>query len=159
MAEYRYCPLCGMEYRQGFEKCAECGVHLIDEAPDLRDTITKPKPKVLDPSVDLVEVFSGGAPDAEMVRAYLAGHGVEAILTGDEVGGYSFTVGALGQRTVLVRSDQASAAHELILDVNPPPEQELDPMRDGRLGFSGAVLVAIAVVIVVGIVLAYMPGN
>ena len=29
-----YCPLCKVEYRAGFERCASCDVQLVDAAPD-----------------------------------------------------------------------------------------------------------------------------
>ena len=32
-----FCPQCGAEYRQGFDRCSECDVALVDEAPPAED--------------------------------------------------------------------------------------------------------------------------
>jgi hypothetical protein len=29
-----FCPLCGAEYREGFDRCHDCDVDLVDELPD-----------------------------------------------------------------------------------------------------------------------------
>ena len=32
----KYCPKCGTEYREGFNKCADCDVSLVDNQPNLK---------------------------------------------------------------------------------------------------------------------------
>lgn len=164
MGEFRYCPSCGAEYRAGFDRCADCDIELVDEAPTAPDVSDPSHARLVDPGVELVEVYSSNGPDADMVRSYLEGHGIAAISIGDEVGAYNFSVGPLGARHVLVRSFEVTDALTLIGDAEVEGRLPHDDTRSNasgrpKLGFSTAMLAVIAVIIVVGIVLAYMPGS
>ena len=68
-----YCPKCRAEYRDGFEKCADCGVDLVDElAPDAEETndslSARPEHRALESEVKL-ETFTN--PIEFMYVAYL----------------------------------------------------------------------------------------
>jgi hypothetical protein len=83
---------------------------------------------------------------------------------GEDAGMYTLTVGPMAVRRILVRSTDVADAQTLIGDAQvggqlPVDEEPDEPAPDRALGFSSFVLVAVAVVIVVGIVLAYMPGS
>lgn len=83
MADAKYCPQCGAEYRPGFEMCADCHVPLVEESP------TEPVP---DEPVEAVlreraPIFRAGRRiDAELVRARLESCGIDAVIWSSGLG-------------------------------------------------------------------------
>jgi hypothetical protein len=122
---YRYCPSCGAEYRAGYATCAECNVELIDEAPD-DASVRRSEPGEIDLDTVLVEVYRTDRRHAELVRSFLEANAIPAITSGEGYSSaYPLTVGAIGERRVLVRDQDAPAARALI-------EQVDRPMNTGR---------------------------
>jgi hypothetical protein len=116
MDEYRYCPNCGTEYRAGFERCAECDVALVDDppAPPVGE-ITAPTHLV--PDKELVEVFRSNRSDARIVRGFLEGQGIPAIILGEGEMPYPIDIGSLGERRLYVREEDADDARTAIAGV------------------------------------------
>jgi len=40
-----WCPECGAEYREGFARCSECGVALVNEPPPETEQLPEPGPE------------------------------------------------------------------------------------------------------------------
>jgi hypothetical protein len=117
---YRYCPSCGAEYRAGYATCAECNVALIDEAPD-DASVRRSEPSEIDLDTVLVEVYRTDRHHAELVRSFLEANAIPAITSGEGYSSaYPLTVGAIGERRVLVRDQDAPAARALIEQVDRP---------------------------------------
>ena len=73
-----FCPQCAAEYREGFVECADCGVPLVDEAPQGPRRFSGP----------LVEVFrSADASLLPVVKSVLRGAGIPVVVQGDEAHG------------------------------------------------------------------------
>ncbi|HEX2050037.1 MAG TPA: DUF2007 domain-containing protein [Actinomycetota bacterium] len=109
-----HCPSCGDEFRPGVTTtCPDCGVALVDG-----EVAPAPRHR-FDPRdvPELVEIYSTGPHEAEIVRALLEDAGIPAITAGEGyASAYPVTVGALGERRVLVRRDDAERAAEVIRD-------------------------------------------
>lgn len=83
-----YCPSCGSEYREGFSRCADCEVDLVD-AP--------PSPALADPDTGDVEtVFSTGDPVALLTAKTLLDEAGIPYLTRGEGIQDLFGMGRLG---------------------------------------------------------------
>jgi hypothetical protein len=66
-------------------------------------------------SDELVEVYSAGPPDAELIRSVLEGSGVPAVVYASGAGAaYPLTVGDMGRSTVLVRRRDEARARDVI---------------------------------------------
>lgn len=72
-----YCPVCRVEYREGFSRCAACDVDLVSELP------AEPEPEY----VETVTVFEGDADCAAVARARLEAAGIESWTTDEGVHG------------------------------------------------------------------------
>lgn len=53
-----FCPECGAEYREGYDRCAECDVDLVDQPPPPEDHSTEPYVEVFETSeIDVIPVI------------------------------------------------------------------------------------------------------
>jgi len=70
----------------------------------------------MDPDYQVVYI-GNGTLDAEEIRIFLEAAGIKAFVNQESVGvsGYSVAVGTIGQAFVLVPSEQAEAARQLIV--------------------------------------------
>ncbi len=66
-----WCPQCRAEYREGFARCADCGVDLVAARPE-----AIPDPR-------WTEVFSGNLARADVVRGALEAAGIETVAPDD----------------------------------------------------------------------------
>lgn len=76
------CPKCKAEYREGFTKCADCGIDLIPELP--------PEPSAVPKKgfVDFVPIRRySNRYDADLARSFLIANGVNALTSSDDCGG------------------------------------------------------------------------
>lgn len=115
-----FCPACGVEYREGFVRCADCGVPLVDK---------KPKP-VEDPDLDLVTVLE--TRDRVLVSAaksLLDGEHIPCCVLGDETGKrYAMTDGVFPWFRIQVGADHEAEARSLLREFaisNQDPTLEL----------------------------------
>src|SRR6476469_493824 len=108
-----WCPECRSEYREGFTKCADCGVALVAVLPPRPDTPhTRPKPTGPFSSEDVsVELINLSEIEAELVAAQLRSAGIPAaVMSVGAAGGELVAVQfAEGSRVMVRRSDLAAA--------------------------------------------------
>ncbi len=96
-----FCPICGVEHREGFTWCSQCHASLVDEPPE------KEAPE----SDNLSSIFEGDAGSATVVRAMLEGAGIEAWIKDEEEHG---VLPNLGPIEVLVHEANRKAALEVL---------------------------------------------
>lgn len=109
----RYCPQCRSEYRDGIERCADCGATLVAERP---------------PAAGWQEIFTGDALKADIVRSALESAGIETIAPDDMVSNLGwYAPESIGRIRLLVRNTDFAAAREVIAELDrpepaPPPD-------------------------------------
>jgi hypothetical protein len=100
-----FCPKCKAEYREGFTRCADCDVALVDRLPlEFPDKIR--------PNIQLVAVRTFvNAFDAIFAKNVLDGAGIDSEIRGYQAGKY---IGFPGGIELLVRGEDAAAADEVL---------------------------------------------
>jgi Protein of unknown function (DUF2007). len=99
-----FCPKCRSEYREGFYKCADCGVDLVDGQP--------PETEGDVGYVELVEVFSTyNQGDIAFIKSVLDGEGIHYYFSGEST---IMMIGAGSYARLLVKADEADRAREIL---------------------------------------------
>lgn len=102
-----FCPKCKSEYREGFYKCADCGVDLVGEQPpELVEEVSY---------VDLVEVFSTyQQSDIAFIKSVLDGEEITYYFQGENS---NLMVGGGAYARLLVKADEAQRVREILQEV------------------------------------------
>jgi hypothetical protein len=102
-----FCPQCKGEYREGFYKCADCGVDLVSELPpENEDDVGY---------VKLVEVFSTyNQGDIAFIKSVLDGEGITYCFQGENS---NLMVGGGAYARLLVQTDDVPHAKEILQDL------------------------------------------
>ena len=62
-----FCPECGAEYREGFDRCTDCDVSLVNEAPPAEEHEAPPYVQVFETSeIDVIPVIKSILRGAEI---------------------------------------------------------------------------------------------
>ncbi len=127
-----FCPSCGSEYREGFSRCADCEVSLVD-------TLPSPAEAHPDPG-DVETVFATGDPvllmtatsllDAAGIPYFTRGEGTQDLLGLGRLGtGFSILAGPMEIRVGARRSQEAA---DLLREAEiEPAEVDGDQESDG----------------------------
>jgi hypothetical protein len=122
------CPECGSEYREGYTRCSDCDVALVE-----------PQPPEIVPEVELVKVYeTGNAAIIPIVISLLNGAGIDYMTKGEPIqdlfGWGRFGANqnfAIGPVEFYVRDDAAAEARALIdtlpTDVAIPEDEGSEP--------------------------------
>ncbi|HEV7243069.1 MAG TPA: DUF2007 domain-containing protein [Thermoanaerobaculia bacterium] len=112
------CPECGSEYREGFTKCSDCDVALVEPVPEEGG----------EPDVEIVKVFeSTNAATLPLVESVLLDANIEFLTKGEGLQNlFEGSNSAIGPATIWVRKDDEAEARGLIdmLDEPVTPQQE-----------------------------------
>jgi hypothetical protein len=92
-----FCPICRVEHREGFTRCLECDIDLINDIP----------PEQVPEYENLIPVFEGDSDSAAVARATVEGAGIESWAGDEEVHGL---FPSLGLTEVLVREEDEKLA-------------------------------------------------
>lgn len=105
-----YCPSCGVEYREGFERCSDCDVELVAALPD-------EGPAVVDAEWVGVAVFTTDEA-AGLAVGFLHGEGLQAELLDKMMHVQPYGMGLLGEVVLMVPQADASRARELLAEAD-----------------------------------------
>jgi hypothetical protein len=99
-----FCPNCRAEYRQGFTKCAECGIDLVDgKPPGTEDNVLY---------VEMAEVYSTYNPgDIAVIKSILDGENIHYYFQGENT---NLMVGGGAYARLLVEEDQADRVRDIL---------------------------------------------
>ena len=102
-----FCPKCRSEYRNGFYKCADCGVDLVSELP--------PETEGDVGDVELVEVFSTyNQGDIAFIKSVLDGEGITYYFQGENS---NLMVGGGAYARLLVKAEEVQRAREILQEL------------------------------------------
>ena len=120
------CPQCGTEYRQGFDKCFDCDVLLIDEKEFQELQKRKEAERERYRHMDIVRIHSvQGQPEADLLKSLLEANGIESFTKSRAVQSvHPFTVNGLGEIRILVREEDAEKARSIIEEFVEGEEEE-----------------------------------
>lgn len=116
-----FCPKCGDEYQQGFTRCADCEVDLVEKLPDVEQP----------PPFETVTVLETGDQSLIMVaESILQGAGIPFVARNERLQnlfgwgtiGTGYSV-AMGPIRLQVRKEDAETAKELLV-AHAPSESE-----------------------------------
>lgn len=100
-----FCPQCRTEYRDGFFKCADCDIDLVDALPP------EPEPSYVD-FQPILATFNPG--DIAVIKSILDSEDVTYYFLGEHIN----LVRPLGDPArLMVRNDQVETAVELLKDL------------------------------------------
>jgi hypothetical protein len=102
-----WCPQCGTEYREGFERCSDCGTALVAAPPRLDEEV-KPGPEWV--------VAGGYTTDEEawMAHGLLAEKGIRTAVVDRHVVLYPFPQADTAEVLLLVAPEDAERAEEVL---------------------------------------------
>ncbi len=118
-----FCPTCRQEYVEGALTCSDCGVVLVPALPPLPpvegpevERAEAEEAGRADAGAELVEVWrSHGEIEAQVIRALLESHGIRSTFRGEALRiTHGFTMDGLAEVRILVRSEDAERAREII---------------------------------------------
>ncbi|MFZ3156890.1 MAG: DUF2007 domain-containing protein [Smithella sp.] len=103
-----FCPKCKSEYREGFNKCADCGADLVAQEPsELMEEVSY---------VNLVEVYSTYQQgDIAFIKSVLDGEGITYYFAGES--SIMLVAGGAYAR-LLVKVEEADRAREILRELD-----------------------------------------
>lgn len=101
-----FCPKCKSEYKEGFYKCADCGVYLVSELPQTAARESGDK---------FVQVFSTyNQGEIAFIKSVLDVEDITYFFQGE---GSAMMVGAGAYARLLVKAEEAERAREILKDL------------------------------------------
>jgi|SRR2546427_6686323 len=107
-----FCPQCRAEYREGFFRCADCDIPLVDQLPvDRPVTNRQPSSETDHPELVVLRTFPT-VIEADLAKSALDSVGIDSMVRSDNKGGQSL---AFSQGVeLLVRADDVAAANDML---------------------------------------------
>jgi hypothetical protein len=103
-----YCPKCKAEYREGFIKCSDCSLLLVDKLPPETE-----EPEGIPEYVDLKEIMTSFDQfEIAVVKSILDDHKISCLVQGEN---FSTCYGSIPSR-ILVPKENVDEALDLIQD-------------------------------------------
>ncbi len=103
-----FCPKCRAEYREGFYKCADCDIELVDQLPELPP---EPKPEF----IDYEEVLATYNPaDIAILKSILESEGITYFFKGEH---FTYMRPLADPARLMVRKDQIKDVKNLLSDL------------------------------------------
>lgn len=106
-----FCPICKSEYREGFTKCADCQVDLVEKIEEDEEVDQDGE---IDPDIKFVEVLrTSDISDIAIIKSILDGQGFHYFINGDLM----LNIRPLDDARLMVAEDEAESVYELLKDV------------------------------------------
>jgi hypothetical protein len=121
-----HCPVCGSEYRPGFDTCADDGAALVpgpapEQGPWNAPTGREPAPQPTGPSVPAARGLAW--EEAWLLAGRLQSEGIEAsVYPPDYNSAYGQVIGVVGTFEVLVPTDRVDDARTVVEAVRADPD-------------------------------------
>jgi len=103
-----FCPKCRTEYREGFYKCADCDIELVQELPEVP---AEPRPEF----IDYEEVLATYNPaDIAILKSVLESENITYFFKGEH---FTYMRPLADPARLMVRKDQVKDASNLLADL------------------------------------------
>jgi len=99
-----FCPKCRKAYREGFYRCADCGIGLVNQLPT-----AWPEDAADSGFVEIYSTYNQG--DIAFIKSVLEGENITYYFQGDNP---SLLVAAGAYARLLVKTDEADRAREIL---------------------------------------------
>lgn len=100
-----FCPECRAEYREGFTRCSDCNVDLVEQLPPEQEKEIPEYVKVLK---------SGNLSDIAIIKSILDSENITYYLQGEHI---NYIIPPVLPAVLMVRKDQAVKAVEILKDL------------------------------------------
>jgi len=107
-----FCPQCRAEYREGFFRCSDCDIPLVDQLQADRSVADRrPGFETDHPELVVLQTFST-VIEADLAKSALESVGIDSMVRSDNKGGetLAFSRGV----ELLVRADDVTAANDML---------------------------------------------
>ena len=109
-----FCPQCRAEYREGFFRCADCDIPLVDQLPvDRPVTNRQPSSETDHPELVVLRTFPT-VIEADLAKSALDSVGIDSMVRSDNKGGQTPGLAFSQGVELLVRADDVAAANDML---------------------------------------------
>jgi hypothetical protein len=110
-----FCPQCRAEYREGFFRCTDCGIPLVDQLPADRSVTDRQSGSEMDhPELVVLRTFPT-VIDADLAKSALDSVGIDSMVRSDNKGGQTPGLAFSQGVELLVRADDVAAANDMLV--------------------------------------------
>jgi hypothetical protein len=107
-----FCPQCRAEYREGFFRCSDCDIPLVDQLPADRPD-RQPRSETDHAELVLLRTFPS-AIEADLAKTALDSIGIDSVVRSDNKGGQTPGLAFSQGVELLVRADDVAAANDML---------------------------------------------
>ena len=109
-----FCPQCRAEYREGFFRCSDCNIPLVDQLPADRPVADRqPGSETDHPELVVLRTFPT-VIEADLAKSALDSVGIDSMVRSDNEGGQSPGLGFTQGVELLVRAGDVAAANDML---------------------------------------------
>src|SRR5262245_61204072 len=108
-----FCPKCRTEYREGFLKCSDCDIPLVDQLPTHHPVKHRRRSKPDHSELVVLRTFPTVIA-ADLAKSALESVGLESMVRSDNKGGQNPGLAFSQGVELLVRADDVAAANDML---------------------------------------------
>jgi len=109
-----FCPECRAEYREGFFRCSDCGIPLVDQLQADRSVADRGRAFETDhPELVVVRTFPT-VIEADLAKSALESVGIDSMVRSDNKGGQTPGLAFSQGVELLVRAEDVTAANDML---------------------------------------------
>ena len=107
-----FCPQCRAEYREGFFRCSDCDIPLVDQLPPHR-TNRQRGVETDHPELVVIRTFPT-VIEADLAKSALESVGIDSMVRSDNKGGQTPGLAFSQGVELLVRAEDVTAANDML---------------------------------------------